>query len=191
MKRTRSYNSFLSPRRFDPPLYGHPLTLPPSPSLTSILRHSSEQVTPDSSSDSESPIAKASADAKRTPLAASKVPTFEYYGFVLYLGSSLAFGIYFLWSFLPKSMLHSLGITYYPERWWAVALPSWFTVLIAWIYFALLGYNRTITPRFSNITCITDDFANISQNPDDWHRGTDAILDVPLGEVNHLLYETE
>src|SRR5688572_20242127 len=63
---------------FAPPFYGRPPTpLPPSPSLTSLLRPS-RPTTPDASDDENlAPV----------PRAAPQVPTYEYYGFVLYLFS--------------------------------------------------------------------------------------------------------
>lgn len=93
---------------FAPPFYNRPPTpLPPSPSLTSLLRPSfsattnttsSRPTTPDLSSDNDTPnddteaaVAKSARIATRVPRASPKVPTYEYYGFVLYLLSSLAF----------------------------------------------------------------------------------------------------
>lgn len=85
---------------FAPPFYNRPPTpLPPSPSLTSLLRPSfstSRPTTPDSSendtpNDTEAAVAKSARTATRVPRASPKVPTYEYYGFVLYLLSSLVF----------------------------------------------------------------------------------------------------
>ena len=87
---------------FAPPFYNRPPTpLPPSPSLTSLLRPpfsatTSRPTTPDSSdvettNDTEAAVAKSARQATTVPRASPKVPTYEYYGFVLYLASSLAF----------------------------------------------------------------------------------------------------
>lgn len=96
-------SSFLSAHAFAPPFYNKPPTpLPPSPSLTSLLRPSfstttSRPTTPDSSendtpNDTEAAVAKSARTATTVPRASPKVPTYEYYGFVLYLMSSLSFG---------------------------------------------------------------------------------------------------
>ena len=98
-----SNSSFLSANAFAPPFYNKPPTpLPPSPSLTSLLRPSfsaatSRPTTPDSSendtpNDTEAAVAKSARTATTVPRASPKVPTYEYYGFVLYLMSSSAFG---------------------------------------------------------------------------------------------------
>ena len=98
-----SSSSLLMANAFAPPFYNRPPTpLPPSPSLTSLLRPSfstttSRPSTPDSSendtpNETESAVAKSARIAATVPRASPKVPTYEYYGFVLYLMSSLAFG---------------------------------------------------------------------------------------------------
>ena len=98
----QSNSSLLIANAFAPPFYNKPPTpLPPSPSLTSLLRPSfstttSRPTTPDSSdndtpNDTEAAVAKSARTATTVPRASPKVPTYEYYGFVLYLASSLAF----------------------------------------------------------------------------------------------------
>lgn len=95
-------SSLHGPNAFAPPFYNRPPTpLPPSPSLTSLLRPpfsatTSRPTTPDGSDvetpdDTEAAVAKSARQATTVPRASPKVPTYEYYGFVLYLASSLAF----------------------------------------------------------------------------------------------------
>ena len=97
-----SNSSLLVSNAFAPPYYNRPPTpLPASPSLTSLLRPSfsattSRPTTPDSSdndtpNDTEAAVAKSARIATTVPRASPKVPTYEYYGFVLYLLSSLIF----------------------------------------------------------------------------------------------------
>ena len=97
-----SNSSLLMSNAFAPPYYNRPPTpLPASPSLTSLLRPTfsattSRPSTPDSSendtpNDTEAAVAKSARIATTVPRASPKVPTYEYYGFVLYLLSSLAF----------------------------------------------------------------------------------------------------
>ena len=98
----QSTTSLSGPNAFAPPFYNRPPTpLPPSPSLTSLLRPpfsttTSRPTTPDTSdaetpNDTEETVAKSARIATTVPRASPKVPTYEYYGFVLYLTSSLAF----------------------------------------------------------------------------------------------------
>ncbi|KAI1175556.1 PIG-P-domain-containing protein [Nemania sp. FL0916] len=195
---------------FSPPFYGRPPTpLPPSPSLTSLLRPS-RPTTPDPSDDD---------NMQPVPRASPKVPTYEYYGFVVYLFSSLTFLIYLLWAYLPSPLLHALGIYYYPNRWWALAIPSFITMLIVYIYVALALYNtEVLTLPLTSIETIVDEAAKIAtldsrgrirskgagngaerkQMTEEtarsldwksvWNRGTDAVMDVPLAGVCEVLY---
>lgn len=190
----QSTGSLQSPNAFAPPFYNRPPTpLPPSPSLTSLLRPpfsttTSRPTTPDSSdietpNDTEEAVAKSARRATTVPRASPKVPTYEYYGFVLYLASSLAFCelleavpgrhchsnpvfppvIYILWSYLPSPFLHQLGIYYYPNRWWSLAFPSWLVMSIIYIYIALASYNTGyLTLPLNSIENIVDEVANVA-----------------------------
>lgn len=123
------HNSFSLPS-FAPPFYNRPPTpLPPSPSLTSLLRPSfstnttsSRPTTPDSSDndtpndDTEAAVAKSARIATRVARASPKVPTYEYYGFVLYLLSSLAFRTSYLLS-APSNPLFSLPFFFLDSYW--------------------------------------------------------------------------
>jgi len=169
-----STSSLLGANAFAPPFYNRPPTpLPPSPSLTSLLRPpfsttTSRPTTPDSSdvetpNDTEAAVAKSARIATTVPRAAPKVPTYEYYGFVLYLSSSLAFLIYLLWSYLPSPFLHQLGIYYYPNRWWSLAIPSFLVMTIVYIYVALASYNTGyLTLPMSSVENIVDEAANVA-----------------------------
>ncbi|KAJ4397622.1 hypothetical protein N0V93_001855 [Gnomoniopsis smithogilvyi] len=144
---------------FGPPYYGRPPTpLPPSPSLTSLLRPS-RPTTPDASDDEGG----LNSSAEPVPRASPKVPTYEYYGFVLYLFSSCCFLIYLLWSYLPSPFLHALGIHYYPDRWWSLATPAFIVVLLVYIYVALALYNTEyLTVPLNSLETIVDEAGKIA-----------------------------
>lgn len=161
-----------------PPFYGRPPTpLPPSPSLTSLLRPpsllnrsttSTRPTTPDSSdvetpNDTEAAVAHSARRANPLPPAAPKVPTYEYYGFVLYLASSLLFLIYILWSYLPSPFLHAMGITYYPNRWWSLAIPAWIVMVLIYIYIALACWNvEYLTLGMQRVETMVDEAGNVA-----------------------------
>jgi len=74
--------------------------------------------------------------------------------------------LYIGWAFLPSRVLHFIGVYYYPDRfvfllnwvdcrWWAVAIPSLAVITLVYIFAALQGYNRAITPSFDSLECIT------------------------------------
>jgi phosphatidylinositol glycan class P protein len=167
-----------------PPFYNRPPTpLPPSPFLKSLLRPSfaSRPTTPDSSdselhgglkasktgtstrASSTSNLVKSARHAPTVPRAAPKIPTYEYYGFALYLGSSAAFLMYILWAYVPAPMLHQMGIHYFPDRWWALAIPCWLIALIIYIYVALASYNTGyLTLPLHSIENLVDETAQVA-----------------------------
>lgn len=182
-------HTYLGPSAFAPPFYNRPPTpLPPSPSLSSLLirpnfsTHNSRPGTPDPSSDegtqnthdgatgTQTPNSAAASTltstfrtAKPIPRASPKVPTYEYYGFTLYLVSSLVFIVYILWAYLPSPFLHQLGIYYYPNRWWALAIPAWVVMLVVYIYVALASYNTGyLTLSMDSVECLVDEAANVA-----------------------------
>ncbi|KAF3042231.1 hypothetical protein E8E12_009929 [Didymella heteroderae] len=173
-----------------PPFYNRPpVPLPPSPSLTSLLRPAfsaatSRPTTPDSS-DVELPsghtngtdgtntptssttnlahITHSARNAPTVPRASPKVPTYEYYGFAVYLGSSAAFLMYILWAYVPAPLLHQMGIWWYPDRWWALAVPCWLVVLVVYIYVALASYNtRYLTLPLASCENLVDETAQVA-----------------------------
>jgi phosphatidylinositol glycan class P protein len=163
-----------------PPFYNRPPTpLPPSPSLTSLLRppfstQASRHTTPESSdvesavggagSATAASVEKSAAQAAASvPRASPKIPTYEYYGFALYFVSSAAFLIYLLWAYLPSPFLHQLGIYYYPNRWWALAVPAWLVVLLVYVYVALASYNTgVLTLPMQSIENLVDETGQIA-----------------------------
>jgi phosphatidylinositol glycan class P protein len=166
-----------------PPFYNRPPTpLPPSPSLTSLLRppfstHASRHTTPESS-DVESATGGANGGGSATaasveksaeqaaasvPRASPKIPTYEYYGFALYFVSSASFLVYLLWAYLPSPFLHQLGIHYYPDRWWALAVPAWLVALLVYVYVALASYNAgCLTLPMQSIENLVDETGQIA-----------------------------
>lgn len=124
--------------------------------------------------------------------------------------------MYLLWSYLPSPFLHQLGIYYYPNRWWSLAIPSFLVMTLVYIYVALAAYNTgNLTLPMNSIENIIDEAANIavldkngrvnskmgrevgmaeiSDNESIdwkvlWNEGTDAVMDVPIGGVCEILY---
>ena len=38
------------------------------------------------------------------------------------IGTHLCYAVFLLWAYLPEHVLHDLGVTYYPSKYWAVAV---------------------------------------------------------------------
>lgn len=44
--------------------------------------------------------------------------------------------LFLAWAYSPEEALHSVGITYYPSKWWALALPAWACAAVLYAYTA-------------------------------------------------------
>lgn len=81
------------------------------------------------------------------------------YGFVLLLTAALFAFLYSLWAALPAEQLNSIGLAYWPQQYWALALPAFALVgLIAFELF-MCGLNSFICfPSLSDKRSVTNDF---------------------------------
>lgn len=103
----------------------------------------------------------------------SPTPERAVYGFILYCLSTAAFGLYLLWLLVPEEILDKyIGIgTYLPQKYWAVALPIYFSVaffLFVFILYPSLGL--LITPRIQDVRNITDEFTLYDNTVQDKHK---------------------
>ncbi|KAF9584836.1 hypothetical protein BGW38_004990 [Lunasporangiospora selenospora] len=174
MKRTASYSSFLSKKSgsfYKPILQQHARAM----SGQSL----SQDMYPAPADDSP-------------PTTLTKTPTYEYYGFVLYLVSGITYVMYLGWAYLPKEILDSMGITYYPSKYWSLALPIWLFVLVIYLYVAFFAFNLYNTEPLDSFLTITDEHANAfhtnsaSTLTDDF---VPDLMDIPIGMVNACLYQ--
>ncbi|RUP48000.1 PIG-P-domain-containing protein [Jimgerdemannia flammicorona] len=110
-----------------------------------------------------------------------------------YIARFFGTGIYLLWAFLPDEILRSLGITYYPSRYWALAVPVWTFMLILFGFVTFIALSMMNTAPFDSFTAITDEHANIVSNlAHNAHISEDFIpelQDIPIGVVNAVLYQ--
>lgn len=119
------------------------------------------------------------------------------YGFVLYLGTLLSFGLYLLWAFLPDSWLNTLGLTYLPARHWVLTAPVYCFVLLLFVIVSYVAYNLTTVPSLDSWRTITDEHAlSLPESADicdGFYRkgdGVPPIADIPIQSVNRRLYDT-
>lgn len=87
-------------------------------------------------------------------------PARSIYGFIVFLGFRTLFIIYLCWALIPDKWLNALNIYYYPQKYWALAVPV--QVLVALKLFAFLiypGMNLAMTPNVDDVRTITDNYA--------------------------------
>ncbi|KAF8889585.1 PIG-P [Infundibulicybe gibba] len=121
----------------------------------------------------------------------------EFYGFVAWTSTSIAFGLYLLWALLPDVYILYLGVSWYPSREWAILLPAYSVVIIMTTYFVYTALAFAGTPSFSDISAITDPRAQYPRpSPHEPNLYVDSthsdaipnLYDVPLGMVNRIIY---
>ncbi|CEM00833.1 unnamed protein product [Vitrella brassicaformis CCMP3155] len=85
--------------------------------------------------------------------------TTEVYGFVFWILSYIAYGVYLCWAFIPESVLEQLGITVYPSKYWAIALPTYLCVCVVAVMVLYYAYCLTLyVPLDDNDTPPTGQF---------------------------------
>lgn len=114
----------------------------------------------------------------------------SYYGFVLYLfgwGSLLA---YLVWALVPHNYLATIGLTYLPQPYWAVALPSLIiTLLLAFVFLIYPSINFLLTVSPGDMRTLVDSHTvSLNQNTDMEKCGVPPAYDLPLTEVCRNLY---
>ncbi|GAA5851788.1 hypothetical protein JCM9279_004408 [Rhodotorula babjevae] len=214
-----------------PPHYGRPMR-PSSPDalaallrpvLASLSRPASPAIPPSASTASSPSSTDPSTSAAPLDRSASSLPaqfppreptdpapTVESQGFVLYVGSLVAYVAYLVWAFLPEPWLEAIEIEWYPARDWALLVPSWIVMLVAFTYASYFCLNLYNTPPLSSPSLLDDPRAFVAPPPRPpppldgssraptplWAHGAaladdDAIpplYDLPIEVVNRVLY---
>ncbi|PBC32377.1 phosphatidylinositol N-acetylglucosaminyltransferase subunit P [Apis cerana] len=109
------------------------------------------------------------------------------YGYVLYISSNMLFLLFLIWAVIPDQILYELGLTYWPSKYWAIAIPIW--ALTALAIFAFIIYpaiNLSMTPDINDITTITDKYS--CQKKETIPGGIPPVYDIPITKVCRKLY---
>ncbi|KAG7665947.1 GPI19 [[Candida] subhashii] len=138
-------------------------------------------------------------------------PSKEYQGFAIWVISSICLGCWICWTTLPESILHhQLSIYYYPDRYWAVAIPSYSLMLMVFIYYFLALYNtEVLTLKLDDVCCIVDEHSHFPGDVDNAkgidvsrqelidsaveyiHNAPSGVWDLPITLVNEVLYNDD
>ncbi|EMS56068.1 hypothetical protein TRIUR3_03032 [Triticum urartu] len=127
----------------------------------------------------------------------------EVYGFVGSITVVIATAVYLAWAYTPEPALRSLGITYYPTKYWALAVPSLAMVALALSLLAYLGSNFVATPPPTSFSAIFDEYsrerpaaavpvdaatAQEEEEEEEAERPIEPISDISIHHINNLMF---
>eukprot|EP00455_Lapot_gusevi_P001452 TRINITY_DN10582_c0_g1_i6.p1 TRINITY_DN10582_c0_g1~~TRINITY_DN10582_c0_g1_i6.p1 ORF type:complete len:170 (-),score=9.69 TRINITY_DN10582_c0_g1_i6:197-706(-) len=117
----------------------------------------------------------------------------EVYGFVLWMATFVGYMLYILWAFTPEPILHSLGIHYYPAKYWAIALPCYVCVCLLFLIMLYIAYNMFSTHPLDSPYTLADKFSRrlgvLEKRRVQDEFSIPDISDIPIDIVNKLLYQ--
>ncbi|GMN39112.1 hypothetical protein TIFTF001_008334 [Ficus carica] len=103
--------------------------------------------------------------------------------------------IFLIWAYVPESWLHSVGIFYYPSRYWALAVPTYAMVTIVLALGFYIGLNFMSTPPPTSLNTIFDEFSRepstfkLSKEGDENDQPIEPISDIGIDRINHLMFD--
>ncbi len=112
----------------------------------------------------------------------------EVYGFIFLIVSSLFPLVWIVWAFLPDEYFHSVGVTYFPSKWWAVAVPTYLSTLFMMSTVVIFGLNLMNTKSLEDPRIVCDSSTAVREWPDGDGFDIPSAHDLPIELVNRLMY---
>ena len=105
------------------------------------------------------------------------------YGFVLYLLSYSALVLYLTWALLPERTLVELGLEFLPQKYWAVAVPTYISVV-------LVAFVVCIYPNLGAVMAPADDGTHMDEFSVYWDGEAPTGAVPPVADIPpHLVPE--
>jgi len=114
-------------------------------------------------------------------------PVLAVIGFFVYIASYCLAGLYLLWALAPTELLHYLGITYFPQRYWALVIPVYPCVFLIFLYTIVSAQAVILCPAFDKPVIYKDNKTNTS--PDNCGGAIPPLRDLNILDVNTMLYD--
>ena len=114
----------------------------------------------------------------------------EVYGFIFWLASFAWLGLWMLWAFCPDEFIReSIGVSYFPSKWWAVALPTYSLVAIFSSSVFYFGLTLMMTKPLDSKFLVSDESTEVTPFVSGDDHDIPSAHDIPLRLVNRLMYE--
>lgn len=117
----------------------------------------------------------------------------EYKGFFIYVSSAIVFIVFVLWAVVPEMVLLEMGISYYPDKYWSHAIPTYLLLLMLFTYVFVGLYNTEVkTQKLDSLNNFIDRHTVYPDNPAEYiWKAPSGVWDLPIGLVNDVLYDPE
>ncbi|KAM7268560.1 hypothetical protein ACFE04_010726 [Oxalis oulophora] len=113
--------------------------------------------------------------------------TSEVYGFVGSITTFAATVVFLVWAYVPDPWLHSIGIFYYPSRYWALTVIVYVAVTIVLALVFYLGLNLMSTPLPTSLNTLFDEFSReplgMSSNVTGEEQPIQPISDIAINKA--------
>lgn len=117
----------------------------------------------------------------------------EVYGFVGSITTVVATVIFIIWAYVPDRWLHSIGIYYYPSRYWALAVPTYVMVTVVLAIGFYIGLNFMATPPPTSLSTMFDEFSREQlggiPSTDDDEQPIEPISDIGIDQINGIMFD--
>ena len=118
------------------------------------------------------------------------------YGFVGWIFTFIAYVLYLIWALLPEHVIEgSLGVMWYPNRYWSIAGPAWILVLILYVFSSAFFFNMMVTKPLSSVSYLRDKHSVEEEAElDSFKLSDDAyavpqLTDINISDVNKVLFQ--
>ncbi|KAK9094510.1 hypothetical protein Scep_025979 [Stephania cephalantha] len=117
----------------------------------------------------------------------------EVYGFVGSISTVVAIVLFLIWAYIPEPWLHSVGITYYPSRYWAFVVPTFAMVTVVLAIGFYIGLNFMVTPPPTSFNAMFDEY---SREPTTFADTTtsdqpiEPLSDIGINKINDLMFNS-
>ncbi|XP_003747274.1 phosphatidylinositol N-acetylglucosaminyltransferase subunit P-like [Galendromus occidentalis] len=103
------------------------------------------------------------------------------------IGAQITFIAYLAWAYIPSRSWASIGITYLPDKYWAIALPSWLIVSVLTFACCIYpGYILSCSPTNTNL--IEDSVTSYDVVKHFDGVDIEPLRDIPISKINQTLY---
>ncbi|XP_077235848.1 phosphatidylinositol N-acetylglucosaminyltransferase subunit P-like isoform X4 [Tasmannia lanceolata] len=118
--------------------------------------------------------------------------SFEIYVFAGSITTVVTTAIYLIWAYTPEPCLYSLGITYYPSRYWALSLPAFAMVAVVLAMVFYIGLNFMVTPLPTSLNTMFDvhcrERSMFVASGKGEVQPIEPISDISISQINDLMF---